>query len=93
MQKVAYVGGGFKTGLHNILEPASFGVPVIFGPNHLKFPEADLFIKNKIGFEISNDEELKKVYKDLNTSDLSKDILSFMNQKTGATEIVLNESL
>ncbi|MXN92187.1 3-deoxy-D-manno-octulosonic acid transferase [Flavobacterium sp. Sd200] len=38
---VAYVGGGFGTaGLHNILEPAAFGVPVIIGPNHKKFPEA-----------------------------------------------------
>lgn len=38
---VAYVGGGFGTsGLHNILEPAAFGVPVIIGPNHAKFPEA-----------------------------------------------------
>ena len=38
---VAYVGGGFGTaGLHNILEPAAFGVPIIIGPNHQKFPEA-----------------------------------------------------
>jgi 3-deoxy-D-manno-octulosonic-acid transferase len=38
---IAYVGGGFGTaGLHNILEPAAFGVPVIIGPNHQKFPEA-----------------------------------------------------
>lgn len=38
---VAYVGGGFGTaGLHNILEPAAFGVPIIIGPNHRKFPEA-----------------------------------------------------
>lgn len=38
---VAYVGGGFGTsGLHNILEPAAFGVPIIIGSNHKKFPEA-----------------------------------------------------
>ncbi|MFY7727904.1 MAG: 3-deoxy-D-manno-octulosonic acid transferase, partial [Flavobacterium sp.] len=38
---VAYVGGGFGTsGLHNILEPAAYGVPVVIGPNHKKFPEA-----------------------------------------------------
>lgn len=38
---VAYVGGGFGTaGLHNILEPAAFGIPVVIGPNHDKFPEA-----------------------------------------------------
>jgi 3-deoxy-D-manno-octulosonic-acid transferase len=38
---IAYVGGGFGTsGLHNILEPAAFGIPIIIGPNHQKFPEA-----------------------------------------------------
>ncbi|MCP9235920.1 3-deoxy-D-manno-octulosonic acid transferase [Lewinella sp. JB7] len=38
--RVAYVGGGFKTGLHNTLEPMSYGLPVIFGPRYHKFPEA-----------------------------------------------------
>ena len=43
---IAYVGGGFATGLHNTLEPAVFGIPVIIGPNHKKFKEArDLAIK------------------------------------------------
>ena len=37
---VAYVGGGFGVGIHNILEPAVFGLPVIFGPEHQKFREA-----------------------------------------------------
>ncbi|GAB4428744.1 MAG: glycosyltransferase N-terminal domain-containing protein [Bacteroidia bacterium] len=37
---VAYVGGGWGTGLHNILEAATFGCPVVFGPDHAKFPEA-----------------------------------------------------
>lgn len=37
---VAYIGGGFGAGIHNILEPAVFGLPVIFGPEHQKFREA-----------------------------------------------------
>jgi len=37
--KVAYIGGAFKEGLHNILEPAAYGVPVITGPDHTGFPE------------------------------------------------------
>lgn len=37
---VAYVGGGYRTGLHNILEPATFGVPVVIGPKFEKFNEA-----------------------------------------------------
>ena len=43
---IAYVGGGFATGLHNTLEPAVFGIPVIIGPNYKGFKEAeDLTIK------------------------------------------------
>lgn len=86
---IAYVGGGFKTGLHNILEPASFGVPVIFGPNHKKFPEAELFIENGIGFEISHVDQLKETYYRLKTGTVSESILSFMNFQTGATDMVL----
>ncbi|MBS3776287.1 MAG: 3-deoxy-D-manno-octulosonic acid transferase [Bacteroidales bacterium] len=37
---LAYVGGGFGKGIHNILEPATFGLPVVFGPHHEKFKEA-----------------------------------------------------
>jgi len=36
----AVIGGGFGKGIHNILEPACWGIPVLFGPNHLKFREA-----------------------------------------------------
>ena len=37
---IAIVGGGFGAGIHNVLEPAAFGVPVLFGPNHTKYQEA-----------------------------------------------------
>ena len=51
---VAFVGGGFTGALHNIIEPAVFGIPVFFGYKHSKFPEADYFKKNKIGISIHN---------------------------------------
>jgi 3-deoxy-D-manno-octulosonic-acid transferase len=54
----AYIGGGFTGKLHNILEPAVFGLPVIFGPKFTKFPEAQQFIDAGIGFTVSNKEEL-----------------------------------
>jgi 3-deoxy-D-manno-octulosonic-acid transferase len=38
---LAYVGGGFATGLHNVLEPAVFGIPVLIGPEYAKFKEAE----------------------------------------------------
>ena len=37
---IAYIGGGFGVGIHNTLEAAAFGLPVIFGPNYAKFNEA-----------------------------------------------------
>jgi 3-deoxy-D-manno-octulosonic-acid transferase len=42
---IAAIGGGFGKGIHNILEPACWGIPVMFGPNHLKFREATDLIK------------------------------------------------
>lgn len=44
---IAYVGGGFSTGLHNTLEPAVFGVPVIIGPNYEGFKEAEELVAKK----------------------------------------------
>lgn len=44
---MAYVGGGFATGLHNTLEPAVFGIPVIIGPNYYGFKEAEDLVAQK----------------------------------------------
>jgi len=44
---IAYVGGGFATGLHNTLEPAVFGIPVIIGPNYTGFNEAEALVQKK----------------------------------------------
>lgn len=58
--EVAYVGGAMgKTGLHNILEPATFGVPVLFGCNHQKFPEAEALINANAAFDVANANDLK----------------------------------
>ena len=53
---VAYVGGGFGVGIHNLLEAAVWDVPVFFGPNNQKFQEAQA-LKANGGFEIHNYEE------------------------------------
>ena len=53
---VAYVGGGFGVGIHNLLEAAVWDVPVFFGPNNQKFQEAQA-LKQSGGFEIHNYEE------------------------------------
>jgi 3-deoxy-D-manno-octulosonic-acid transferase len=57
--KVAYIGGGFGKGIHNVLEAAVFGIPVLFGPNHIRFGEAVDLIKSGGGVAILGYEELK----------------------------------
>lgn len=58
---IAYIGGGMGTkGLHNILEPAVFRVPIVIGKNYQKFPEAIQMIKDAGVISISNYVELKK---------------------------------
>ena len=54
----AYVGGGFGKGIHNTLEAACYGVPVVFGPNYQKFIEAKDLIKYGGGFSLSKVENL-----------------------------------
>lgn len=62
---IAYVGGGFATGLHNTLEPAVFGIPVIIGPNYSGFKEAEDLVSLKgllpINDQRSFDEQIKKL--------------------------------
>jgi 3-deoxy-D-manno-octulosonic-acid transferase len=59
---IAYIGGAFKEGLHNILEPAAFALPVIFGKDYRKFPEAYDLIKVGGAFSIKNKEELTTLF-------------------------------
>ncbi|HCQ29141.1 MAG TPA: 3-deoxy-D-manno-octulosonic acid transferase [Flavobacteriales bacterium] len=56
---IAFIGGGFKNALHNILEPAAFGLPVLFGPNHKKYPEADLIMKEGCAYEVASVKEFQ----------------------------------
>ena len=54
---IALIGGAFGKGLHNTIEAAAFGLPLIFGPNHQKFPEAEQFIQAGCGFSVANQSE------------------------------------
>jgi 3-deoxy-D-manno-octulosonic-acid transferase len=63
---IAYVGGGFGTpGVHNLLEPATFGIPIVLGPNYSHFAEATALIDLKGCVAISNLEELQKNFNKL----------------------------
>lgn len=57
--EISYIGGGFGVGIHNVLEAAVYGIPVIFGPNNKKFREAQHLLEKKGGFEINDYEEFK----------------------------------
>jgi 3-deoxy-D-manno-octulosonic-acid transferase len=57
---MALIGGGFSGSLHNILEPLAYGLPVLFGPKHEKFPEAQQFIDLGYAKEVTDAESLKK---------------------------------
>lgn len=58
---VAYVGGGFGTGIHNTLEPGAYKIPVIFGPKFRKFAEAVELVDERAFFAINSSNELEKV--------------------------------
>ena len=85
---IAYVGGGFSGSLHNILEPAVFGLPVLFGPKHKRFPEAQNFIDLGIGFSVNSTESFKTVFEQLTASleTVSKQTVKFVEQNQGAAD-------
>lgn len=57
---ITYIGGGFGSGIHNILEPMVYGCPIIFGPKHQKFDEARQALELELAKSISSSSEFKK---------------------------------
>lgn len=88
---IAYIGGGFSGKLHNILEPAVYGLPVFFGPKHNRFPEADLFIEKGFGFEIENVKDFDSKWNDAMSKqkNIQKLMLNFMENQVGVSESIL----
>jgi 3-deoxy-D-manno-octulosonic-acid transferase len=91
---IAYIGGGFGKGIHNILEASTFGMPVIFGPNYQKFSEAIDLIQLGGAFSISSKEELENIFLSLNNPDglKNKSLISknYVASRIGATAKILN---
>ena len=91
---LAYVGGGIGTkGLHNILEPAVFGVPIVIGKNYQKFPEAVQMIDEAGVISISNYTELKQLLDSLFDNDIERQRLgelnkTFVERNKGAISII-----
>jgi len=95
---VAYVGGGFSDGIHSLLEAAAWGVPVIFGPKHRKFAEAQGLIDAGAGACVNSEEELtaalRKWFGDpVRLEHASAEAKRYVQQRTGATEKVVRTIL
>ncbi|MFZ4620490.1 MAG: 3-deoxy-D-manno-octulosonic acid transferase [Bacteroidota bacterium] len=92
---VVYIGGSFKQGIHNVLEPAVFGKPVIYGPKHTNSQEAIELAKLGGGFVISDEKSLYRILRSLmdntdlrNRSGAASE--SFVRENCGATERFLH---
>ena len=90
--QVAYIGGGFGVGIHNTLEAAAWGIPVVFGPNYNKFQEAKELIECGAARSISNYEECAKALDEFfeKNEEASKVAGLYVASHTGATEIIHN---
>jgi len=96
---IAYVGGGFgNPGVHNILEPATFGIPIVIGPNYSHFSEAIALVNLKGCVSITTQNELNETFDAL----LSDTVIrhekghicsTFVQMNKGATDVILNHIL
>ena len=93
---IAYIGGGFGAGIHNLNEAAVYGIPVIFGPNHSKFKEANDLIERGGGFSITS---IADFYESVDALTASKSTLSqageaagqYIRDNLGATDRIYSE--
>lgn len=93
--KIAYIGGGFDKGIHNILEAAVFGNPVFFGPNYHSFQEAKDLISVGAGHVIEHIQEGQSMMEDIvNNTNLQKSMSetteNYINTQLGATKKIVD---
>ncbi len=92
----AYVGGGFSTGLHNTLEPAAFGIPIIIGPRYQRFKEAQDLVNVKGIYPVSHIREFNDIFTKMLTDESFRKQTGTINahyveHNLGATEAVLQQ--
>jgi 3-deoxy-D-manno-octulosonic-acid transferase len=96
---IAYVGGGFgNPGVHNVLEPATFGVPIVIGPNYSHFAEAIALVNMDACVSVNNQKELNEALENLiNNDDIRNEkghmCSTFVQMNKGATAIILKNIL
>ncbi|MBZ9787926.1 3-deoxy-D-manno-octulosonic acid transferase [Psychroflexus sp. CAK57W] len=93
---MAYVGGGMGlSGLHNILEPAAFGIPIVIGENYDKFPEAKMLRRLGGVFSVDSEKEFEGLFKKLVTDKTFREKSGqicghFVNSEAGATQKIIS---
>ena len=93
---LAYVGGGMGlSGLHNVLEPAAFGVPIVIGKNFEKFPEAKMLRRLGGLFSVSSENEFVSIFEKLISDSTFREKSGqisghFVNSEAGATQKILS---
>ena len=95
---MAYIGGGFGRGIHNTLEAAVYGIPVIFGPRHQKFHEAVELLARGGAFTIKNGEELHALLDSLIENPAiaqaaGGEALAYVRSQLGATDVIIRHLL
>jgi 3-deoxy-D-manno-octulosonic-acid transferase len=96
---IAYVGGGFgNPGVHNVLEPATFGVPIVIGPNYSHFAEAIALVNMDACVSVNNQKELNEALENLiHNDDIRNEkghmCSTFVQMNKGATAIILKHIL
>jgi 3-deoxy-D-manno-octulosonic-acid transferase len=88
---VAYVGGSFRQGIHNVLEPAVYGIPVVYGPKHTNSQEAIELSRRGGGFIVNDQQECYRTLRTLldnkkANADAGKQALKLVEENIGATE-------
>ena len=91
--QVAYIGGGFGVGIHNTIEAAAYGKPVIFGPNYDHFREAKGLIENGAARSIKNYSELEAAFNTAlaNYQTIGAKATEYVQSELGATEKIYKQ--
>lgn len=92
--EIAYVGGGFGVGIHNVPEAAVWGVPVLFGPNNKRFQEAQDLLTCKGSFEVTDYDSFNTIISRLISDDkfrhqCGEASANYVKSRSGATDIIM----
>lgn len=94
---LAYIGGGFGKGIHNVLEAAAFGIPTCFGPKYKKFKEAKDLIAQNGAFELQNANDLQQIWHHVlqqeknNPNSAAAKSKLYVKKNIGATKTILSK--